>query len=785
MYKKKVLNVFLYILVFFVLGLISVSAVGQLELSSTYHYASWACYDGSSEKQGDETSCRPFEVWEEKAAASCSKRCNPDKTKCGVDSFSIYSQCGENAACGDGVCKIGEDNINCPLDCPKTVTFFPGAVWQCQDGSNHSACSTCQESKSWIESAQSSCKGKCDSNQAQCGVAYYSSGNSNCTIQCTPVCGNGKCEAGEEFNDNCAKDCKEPVCTDSDNGKDYNVKGTTYGVTKCEDQAACNSNPQTDIDVCSSDNSLFEYYCGDDSYLYVQINQCPFGCKDGVCLEEQQPVCGNGICETGEDKNCPKDCCPAIMPPSPKEGCTYKPKYDNNQCIIGYDEECVAENTPPPNSVVLEADLDGKPISFVGTLNLLTPTKLHKNEIIRWPNTLFNQASGRYEFLIPSFYATLSCIGNMPCFDGIYKADGTVCINKANEGEPISERWAASGLGGGGGPAYCSQTMQPGGSLTFRVHFRTPAIRLDGVTMLGDSNPTTPPANSVILEATLDGKPISYLGGYDLVYAGGKVDKNKIVRFPTVITDGVTPGFYLFQMEGFYATLSCIGNMPCFDGIRDANGNVCEVEMNSNYPGKPDWMTGYGSARCNQMLQPGGHLVFTMAFKAPPLRLDGVTILDDSNTGGGGSGGGVGSGGGSGGNSGTPSTEMTDLLEKTNKIRATAGAKDLTWCGTLAKSGAAHIQDMIKNNYYGHQGADGSMPADRAIKAGYGSRLVGENLNQGPVSATVDQVLNSWMGSSGHANNLKDSRWQHVGMAHMNSQYASFWAQEFGTGGTC
>ncbi|MCX6821703.1 MAG: thioredoxin family protein [Candidatus Aenigmarchaeota archaeon] len=92
-------------------------------------------------------------------------------------------------------------------------------------------------------------------------------------------------------------------CTDSDGGKNYDVKGT----------AKYQWGEYTDY--CSNERQITEYYCQDSGdgrgpvIWTIGAVDCRYGCKDGACLPQPTPVCGNGICETEEEKaNCPKDC---------------------------------------------------------------------------------------------------------------------------------------------------------------------------------------------------------------------------------------------------------------------------------------------------------------------------------------------------------------------------------------------------------------------------------------------------------------------------------------------
>lgn len=70
-------------------------------------------------------------------------------------------------------------------------------------------------------------------------------------------------------------------CTDSDWGR-WSVKGTVSGKT---DSGTAFSK----TDVCKDATNLIEYWCDMPSLLnYKQeIKSCPYGCKDGACIEEE------------------------------------------------------------------------------------------------------------------------------------------------------------------------------------------------------------------------------------------------------------------------------------------------------------------------------------------------------------------------------------------------------------------------------------------------------------------------------------------------------------------
>jgi len=80
---------------------------------------------------------------------------------------------------------------------------------------------------------------------------------------------------------------------------------------------------------------------------------------------------------------------------------------------------------------------------------------------------------------------------------------------------------------------------------------------------------------------------------------------------------------------------------------------------------------------------------------------------------------------------------------------------------SLLTAARVHSQDMIDNNYQGHQGTDGSWPSDRAQKAGYpglfgGPPYVGENA--AAYAKSVYDAYAGWLIDFGSTN---DTQWGH------------------------
>ena len=109
-----------------------------------------------------------------------------------------------------------------------------------------------------------------------------------------------------------------------------------------------------------------------------------------------------------------------------------------------------------------------------------------------------------------------------------------------------------------------------------------------------------------------------------------------------------------------------------------------------------------------------------------------------------------------------------------------SAAPPLRASGKLDEAAARHARDMAKKKYFEHRGSDGSQPRDRVLRAGYQSRLTGENIALGPESA--EEVVDGWLDSPGHCANIMDSRFQDigVGLASGKKRGQIYWVQTFG-----
>jgi uncharacterized protein YkwD len=129
----------------------------------------------------------------------------------------------------------------------------------------------------------------------------------------------------------------------------------------------------------------------------------------------------------------------------------------------------------------------------------------------------------------------------------------------------------------------------------------------------------------------------------------------------------------------------------------------------------------------------------------------------------------------------------TRALQLVNQVRA-RGTKcgghsfgpvpPVTLSGTLGGVAFGHAADMAEHNYFEHEDLTGRSPADRVRAVGYREKLVGENIAYGPKSA--EEVVQGWLESSGHCENIMDARFAEMGIAFAAGRSAKrglYWVQ--------
>jgi uncharacterized protein YkwD len=88
----------------------------------------------------------------------------------------------------------------------------------------------------------------------------------------------------------------------------------------------------------------------------------------------------------------------------------------------------------------------------------------------------------------------------------------------------------------------------------------------------------------------------------------------------------------------------------------------------------------------------------------------------------------------------------------------------VSWSENLAMAAYLHSEDMVLNNFFGHTGSDGSSAGQRISRQGYPWRTYGENIAVG--YPTVSSVIQGWLGSEGHCENLMNPAFTEIGAGY-------------------
>jgi len=249
-------------------------------------------------------------------------------------------------------------------------------------------------------------KGCVSNNDCPKEILKFCNGANACTSTTNSNCDNGKCvEApgipGECIT--CSNGCKDgacvkevqPTCTDSDGGFNLYKKGTAT--------ATKDSYSQSKTDYCDGGN-VFEYYCRGSNnevidngesgtHIDGEYETCPNGCTDGACIKEPT-TCEPTKCDDGtiyecefENGQCLCPACPPII---------VKPVCGNGICESGEGEVCIAiaamceegkECKVPPSKCYVVCPQDCKPTEGIYAnlndkfnLQVYQPVKIRENE---------------------------------------------------------------------------------------------------------------------------------------------------------------------------------------------------------------------------------------------------------------------------------------------------------------------------------------------------------------------------------------------------------------------
>lgn len=129
---------------------------------------------------------------------------------------------------------------------------------------------------------------------------------------------------------------------------------------------------------------------------------------------------------------------------------------------------------------------------------------------------------------------------------------------------------------------------------------------------------------------------------------------------------------------------------------------------------------------------------------------------------------------------------VQQVLDLTNEFRSQNGLPPLTLNTQLNAAALEQSQDMAQEDFFDHIGLDGSTPATRAQDQGYNFSFIGENIGAG--YQTPGEVVQGWINSPGHRENLLNPNYAEIGIGYFYLEndtgfenWNHYWTQVFGT----
>ncbi|MCG5062081.1 MAG: hypothetical protein KA714_29990 [Limnoraphis sp. WC205] len=133
-----------------------------------------------------------------------------------------------------------------------------------------------------------------------------------------------------------------------------------------------------------------------------------------------------------------------------------------------------------------------------------------------------------------------------------------------------------------------------------------------------------------------------------------------------------------------------------------------------------------------------------------------------------------------------PENLINRVVELTNDFRAENGLSALSPNSQLVIAAENHSENMALQDFFSHQGLDGSDIGDRVLNVGYDYSRAGENIGAG--YQTPEAVVEGWINSPGHRENLLNPDFTEIGVGYYflendtgSENWNHYWTQVFGT----
>jgi uncharacterized protein YkwD len=117
--------------------------------------------------------------------------------------------------------------------------------------------------------------------------------------------------------------------------------------------------------------------------------------------------------------------------------------------------------------------------------------------------------------------------------------------------------------------------------------------------------------------------------------------------------------------------------------------------------------------------------------------------------------------------------QLEEVCRLTNRARAAQGLQPLKLEIGRSEVAQAHAEDMWARSFFDHVNPDGKDPFDRLNDRSLTYRAAGENIAYG--QTTAQQVVDSWMASTGHRTNILNPKFVKLGLGLSNNR----WVQVF------